>query len=139
MKIIFHDIVEEELIKYVIIAARYGDNWVFCRHRDRTTLEMPAGHREAGESPLEAAGRELYEETGATDYDIEQIGAFSLEGDGKVLSMFYLANIRELSQLPDYEIAEIELVEDIPESLTYPQVQSQLFEMVKMRYGNSHA
>lgn len=133
MKIIFHDGVDEELVKYVIIASRYGGKWVFCRHRERDTLEMPAGHREAGESPLEAARRELYEETGATDYDIEQIGAFSLEGDRKVLSMFYLANIRELSQLPGYEIAEIELVEDLPERLTYPQVQSQLFKIVKKR------
>lgn len=133
MKIIFHDSVDEELIKYVIVASRYEGRWVFCKHRDRTTLEMPAGHREEGESALEAARRELYEETGATDYEIQKIGAFCAEGDGSVFSMLFMANIRKLSPLPDYEIEKIELLDDIPGSLTYPEVQSQLFEIVKKR------
>src|SRR5450759_3451320 len=33
---------------------------VLCRHRDRSTWETPGGHIEPGESPREAAVRELY-------------------------------------------------------------------------------
>ncbi|AHM56360.1 NUDIX hydrolase [Peptoclostridium acidaminophilum DSM 3953] len=138
MKIIFHDSVDEELIKYVIIASRYEGRWVFCKHRDRTTLEMPAGHREEGESVIEAARRELYEETGATDYEIQKIGAFCVEGGGSVFSMLLMASIRKLSPLPDYEIEKIELLDDIPENLTYPDVQRQAFEIVKAAIDQSY-
>ena len=57
--------VPEEKIRYSIVAARCEGKWLYCRKAGRQTWEMPGGHREAGESPLEAAARELHEETGA--------------------------------------------------------------------------
>ena len=53
-----------EFIKYVIIVARYKDSFVFCKHKDRTTYELPGGHVEEHEDILTAAKRELEEETG---------------------------------------------------------------------------
>jgi ADP-ribose pyrophosphatase len=41
---------------------------------DRSTLELPAGHVELGESPADAARRELEEETGFTPGRIELLG-----------------------------------------------------------------
>ncbi len=43
---------------------------------DKTLLELPAGTRESGETPLETAHRELAEETGYRAGRIEPIGAF---------------------------------------------------------------
>ena len=60
----FYDLVDDALLKYAVIIAKYQGKWVFCRHRERDTLEAPGGHREPGETILEAARRELAEETG---------------------------------------------------------------------------
>ena len=58
--------IPDEQIAFSVIAARMRGEWVFCRHRDRATWEMPGGHRETGETPEAAARRELREETGAS-------------------------------------------------------------------------
>ena len=39
-----------EKLAFSVIAARYRGKWVFCRHKKRTTWEIPGGHREAGET-----------------------------------------------------------------------------------------
>ena len=41
---------------------------------ERSTLELPAGHVESGESPADAARRELEEETGFTPGRLELLG-----------------------------------------------------------------
>ena len=56
-------VADSELV-FVVIVSRCGNKHVFCRHRQRSTWECPGGHIEPGETPLEAARRELYEETG---------------------------------------------------------------------------
>mgnify|MGYP006922425427 CR=1 FL=1 len=42
----FYDEVDDALLKFAVIAARSEGKWVFCRHKERTTLEIPGGHRE---------------------------------------------------------------------------------------------
>ena len=42
--------IDESRLTYVVIAAREKEMWVFVRHRDRSTWEMPAGHIEKNES-----------------------------------------------------------------------------------------
>ena len=67
-----------------MIIAKTEGKWVFCRHRERDTYEIPGGHREPGETVLEAARRELQEETGATTFDIKPICVYSVKGKTKV-------------------------------------------------------
>lgn len=38
--------IEDEKIGFAVIAAKYKDKWVLCRHKDRSTWEIPGGHRE---------------------------------------------------------------------------------------------
>lgn len=54
-------------IEFVVIFTKYQDKWVYCWHKKRESYEHPGGHVEKGETPLAAAKRELYEETGITD------------------------------------------------------------------------
>ena len=53
---------EDRLLEFAVIAARYEEHWVFVRHRCRDTWEIPGGHREPGETVEEAARRELWED-----------------------------------------------------------------------------
>ena len=74
----FYDHVEDALLRFAVIIARHNGKWVFCKHRERSTWEVPGGHREAGEDILDTAKRELYEETGAVDFVIEPVCIYSV-------------------------------------------------------------
>ena len=56
--------------KYTVICSNFKGKWLLSRHKDRSTWETQGGHIEAGESPIESAKRELFEESGITDADI---------------------------------------------------------------------
>ena len=61
----FYDKVDDALLKFAVIIAKSQGKWVFCKHKERNTYEVPGGRREPNESILETAKRELSEETGA--------------------------------------------------------------------------
>jgi len=118
--------------RFVVIFARYRDKWLYCRHKERTTWETAGGHIEVGETALDAAERELYEETGATKFDIRPLFDYSVHtpmdfSNGQV----YLAQIAELSNIPDSEMREVALFDTYPQELTYPQILPLLFDKVK--------
>ena len=62
-------------IEFVVIFTKYNDQWVLCWHKRRGSYENPGGHVEAGETAMQAARRELYEETGIS---AEQIKLYRL-------------------------------------------------------------
>ena len=119
-------------LKYAIIASRYQfGKWIFVRHKARTTWELPAGHIEKGETPLEAARRELYEETGVQKYRIYSLMDYAVTTNGnKTYGRIFMAEIEALGILPDFEIAEINFFDDLPPSLTYPDIQSHIFAKI---------
>ena len=68
LEVKFYDNVSDELLKFAVIISKTNGKWVFCKHKERETYEVPGGRREVGESILETAKRELVEETGAVDF-----------------------------------------------------------------------
>ena len=44
-----YETVDDELLKYAVTIAKYQGRYLFCKHRERETLELPGGHREPGE------------------------------------------------------------------------------------------
>lgn len=72
--------IEDSLLAFAVILARTEGKWVFCKHRERDTYEVPGGHREKGEFILETARRELREETGAIDFRLKPVCAYSVKG-----------------------------------------------------------
>nr|WP_300848820.1 NUDIX domain-containing protein [uncultured Schaedlerella sp.] len=122
--------VEEQVLKFAVIISRADGKWVFCKHKDRNTYEVPGGHREENESILETAKRELYEETGAIEYDLRPVCVYSVIGRTRVnqtgeetFGMLYYAEIRKFEQELYSEIEKVELFEELPEAWTYPDIQ----------------
>ncbi len=119
-------------LTYSVIAARYGNEWIYVRHRDRDTWEIPGGHIEENETPGQAASRELIEETGALEFSIECIATYSVHQDGHTgYGRLYLADVIRIGAVPDLsEIAEVRIMEGLPGNLTYPYIQTRLFEKI---------
>lgn len=117
--------------KYVVTMSCYQGKILLSRHRKRDTWECQGGHIEPGETPLEAAERELWEESGAVKYTIRPLFDYFVEaaenGPGDA-SVAFMAEIEELGPMPEMEIAEVQLFDELPENLTYPDITPVLFE-----------
>lgn len=133
----FYDRVDDGLLKFAVIIAKSNGKWVFCKHRDRETLEVPGGHREPGEQIEDTAERELQEETGAIDYTIVPICVYFVIRDDKdgeeSFGMLYYADIETFERELHSEIEKIVLSEHLPENWTYPLIQPKLMEEAARR------
>lgn len=80
LEVKFYDTVEDILLKFAVIISKSNGEWVFCKHKEGDTFEVPGGHRESGEEIMETAKRELQEETGAVRFDIKPVCVYSVTG-----------------------------------------------------------
>jgi len=118
---------DDAKLTFAVVSARMDGKFVFGRKRGSDTWEMPGGHREPGETVLETAKRELYEETGALEYDITPICAYSVDdGERLLYGVLFMADIRKLGPLPAFEMEEVQLFDELPHALTYPKIQAKL-------------
>ena len=136
----FHDSAEDERLKFAVVIARKDGKWIFCKHKERDTYELPGGHREQGETILEAARRELREETGAVDFTIQPVCVYSVKGKTRVskdpeeetYGMLFVAEVFSLEEIHS-EIEKILLCDRLAEQWTYPLIQPKLVEEAKRR------
>lgn len=128
----FYPSVEDSKLKFAVLVAIHHGKWVFCKHRERNTYEFPGGKREYGEPIDETAKRELFEETGAIDYDLKPICIYSVkrEEEPESFGMLYLVDVFEFTKLPDYEMEEVIILSELPELWTYPDIQPKLIEYI---------
>lgn len=118
-------------LTYVVIGAREEDRWIFVRHEERNTWELPAGHIEPGEHPDKAAKRELFEETGTTGADLEHLHDYVVRINGRAdYGRLYFGNIMERGPLPDSEIGEIRVEKITPGPATYPEAHAKFIEVL---------
>ena len=61
LEVKFYEQVNDELLKFAVILSRTQGKWVFCKHKARTTYEIPGGHREPGETIQETAERDFWD------------------------------------------------------------------------------
>ena len=136
----FYDRVEDQKLLFAVIVTRTNGHWVFCKHRERNTLEVPGGHREPGEDILAAAKRELYEETGAVDFTIEPVCVYSVTapwnyGGEETFGMLFLADVKAFEKELHSEIERIVIRDELPEAWTYPDIQPYLIREAMERTG----
>ncbi|WP_026881105.1 NUDIX hydrolase [Clostridium akagii] len=98
----FYDKVNDNLLKFAVILSKSNGKWVFCKHKNRYSYECPGGHREAGEDIVTTAKRELFEETGAIEYNLKPLCAYSILG-----------------------------YDELPNTWTYPEIQPLLLSKFK--------
>ena len=141
LEVKFYDHIEDELLKFAVIIAKTEGDWVFCKHKERDTYEVPGGHREDSETILETAKRELWEETGALDFTIEQVCAYSVRGKTRVnmtedtisYGMLYVADITSFEKELHSEIEKILITDILTDNWTYPLIQPKLLDEAKRR------
>lgn len=118
--------------KYVVVCTHHDGKWLLSRHKKRDTWETQGGHIEPGETPLDAARRELYEESGVDNAEIYPVcDYYGYDADSHSNGVVFLAVIRHIGALPESEMKEARLFEVLPENLTYPNVSPVLYGEAK--------
>ena len=133
LEVQFYDSVPEELLRFAVIISKTDGKWVFCKHRERDTLEVPGGRRELGETIPETARRELREEPGAIDFSLRPVCVYSVKGKNSInkhdddisYGMLYVSEIFSFGEIHS-EIERIVISEELPQNWTYPQIQPKL-------------
>ena len=132
--IVIAELGELEAYRFTVIFARHNGNWLYCRHKERDTFETAGGRIEPGETPLDGAMRELYEETGATKFDIFPAFDYVVCTDmGFANGQVFYAEVQELGALSQaFEMAEVRAFNTIPDKMRFPQILPVLYaEMEK--------
>lgn len=136
----FYDNTDDNLLKFAVIISKANGKFVLCKHKERNTYEIPGGHREKGETVLEAAKRELKEETGAVDFTIKPVCIYSVKGktrvnenvDNETFGMLYVADIFSFEEIHS-EIEKIIITDKLEYDWTYPLIQPKLMKEAQRR------
>ena len=136
----FYNRIDDNLLKFAVIIAKTDNKWVFCKHKERDTFELPGGHREHDELILDTAKRELYEETGAIEFTIKPVCVYSVTGTNRVnrtgeetFGMLYFAVITGFEKDLHSEIEKILILDELPTEWTYPLIQPEPIKEAERR------
>lgn len=129
MKCEIYELDHFDACEFVVVLSRQDGALLLSRRYDRATWETQGGHVEPGETALQAAHRELYEESGALEYELTPLFDYSYgPGRGRV----YAADVKRRGPLPQSEMVEVRAFGALPAELTYPEITPVLFEHAGM-------
>lgn len=140
MKVRFYENIDDSLLKFAVIISKSRGKWVFCKHKERDTYEIPGGHRDDGEAIEDTAKRELKEETGAVNFEIKPVCVYSVTGKNRVnvtgeetYGMLYYADIESFADELHSEMEKVVLFDVLPVEWTYPLIQPLLIDEYERR------
>lgn len=118
--------------EFVVVCSFYKGQYLLSRHKKRDTWETQGGHIEAGETPMDAARRELFEESGAADATLYPVCDYlGFDPEGQAYGAVFLAEIHALGKLPESEMKDVQLFDDLPARLTYPHVTPVFMDLAR--------
>ena len=130
----FYEDVPDERLKFAVILTRHRGQWVFCKHRERESWEVPGGHRDPGETICQTAERELREETGALEFSIRPVCVYGVTGRTRVnetseetFGKLFLADVTSFGEIHS-EIEKILVCDELSGRWTYPESQPKLLQ-----------
>ena len=125
-------------LRFVVICSFYGGRMLLSYHSAHRSWETQGGHIEKGETPEEAARRELYEESGAADAELIPVcDYFAYDSEGSSNGRVFAAIVHRLDRLPPSEMSEVRTFDAFPDDLTYPFVTPVLFREAKRKTDQS--
>lgn len=116
--------------RFVVVFVRSGGQWIYTRAKDRNVWETAGGHMEPGETTLDAAKRELWEETGAAEYEIRPVFDYSVNNGGGhyAFGQVFLADVRRFDPVPaEFEMEEIRAFDTYPTEMRFPGILPVLY------------
>ena len=129
-----------ETYKYVVVCSFYQGKYVLSKHKIRETWETQGGHIEVNETPIEAAKRELLEESGASDAEIYPVcDYYGYNHERHSNGQVFVAIVHSFNSLPDFEMKEIKIFDELPTNLTYPKVTPVLFQQAQRYLKNNYS
>lgn len=88
--------------KHVWVICQYQNKWLLTHHKTRG-IEFPGGKVETGETPVEAAIREVMEETGGVVKSLDYIAQYVVAGKrDTIFKNVYFATIESILERPTY-------------------------------------
>lgn len=111
----FYNEITDDLLKFAVIISRTNGRWVFCKHKERDSFEVPGGHREDG----------VYSVKGKTRIN-EELGE-------ETFGMLFIANINSFENELHSEIEKIFISYDLVDNWTYPLIQPKLIDEARRR------
>jgi 8-oxo-dGTP diphosphatase len=102
VQLIFEPSTFSEKVDHVFVICKYENNWLLTNHKTRG-WEFPGGKVEKGESPEDAAHREVWEETGASIEKLTPIGSYKVtDSTGFFIKKVFLGIINGLEKKANY-------------------------------------
>ena len=123
-------------LRFVVVCSFCRGQLLLSYHSGHQSWETQGGHIEEGETPEDAARRELYEESGVSDAELVPVcDYYAYDREGSSNGRVYAALVRRLGALPASEMSAARLFDVLPENLTYPSVTPVLFREAAKRTG----
>lgn len=84
--------------EHVLVICRYLGKWLLTNHKQRG-WEFPGGKKEQGETIIEAAAREVSEETGGSLQSLQFVGEYQVENKATAQSFIKAVFFAEVENL----------------------------------------
>ncbi|RKD31547.1 NUDIX domain-containing protein [Thermohalobacter berrensis] len=104
-----------------LVIPYYKGNIVMTYHLKRKGWEFPAGKKEEGETIVECALRETYEETGAILTNIKPLGYYLVKNEQHEFKIaIFIGQVNEFETKPRWSETDlVKLFDELPENISY--------------------